>query len=113
MLELIALIILLGSMAGIAIIIFRKMPVLSSLPESPESVGFIARLKKKASRLNPLKNFSYEIFLQKVLTKLRILSLKADNKTFNWLQALRKRQQKNGIVKKDNYWEKIKKEIKK
>jgi len=69
----------------------------------------ISRFKKKVKELNPLKNFSFEIFLQKWLTRIRILSLKVDNLTFNWLKKLREKQKK----KLDDYWEKIKGEIKK
>jgi len=115
MVELIATVILIFSLLGIVIIIFRKIPVLLTLPEITVSQEekLIPKLKRKIKELNPLKNFSYEIFLQKALTKIRILSLKADNKTFNWLQRLREKYQKKKTEKKDNYWEEIKKEIKK
>lgn len=69
----------------------------------------ISRFKKKVKELNPLKNFSFEIFLQKWIARIRILSLKVDNLTFNWLKKLREKQKK----KLDDYWEKIKGEIKK
>ena len=70
-------------------------------------------MKERLKKLNPFRNFSYEIFLQKILTKIRILSLRTDNKTFNWLQKLREKNQKKKIEKEDNYWEEVKKEIKK
>jgi len=114
MIELIAIIILVCSLIGMGVILFRKIPVLLTLPEIlPQKESLISKMKKKIKELNPFKNFSYEIFLQKILTKVRILSLKADNKTFNWLQRLREKYQQKKTEKKDNYWEEIKKEIKK
>ena len=114
MAELIATIILIFSFFGMGVIVFKKIPVLLTLPEIlPQKESFISKLKERLKKLNPFRNFSYEIFLQKILTKIRILSLKTDNKTFNWLQKLREKYQKNKIEKKDNYWEEVKKEIKK
>jgi hypothetical protein len=114
MAELIAIIILVCSLIGMGVIVFRKIPILLTLPEDlPQKESFISKLKERLKKLNPFRNFSYEIFLQKVLTKIRILSLKADNKTFNWLQKLREKYKKTKIEEKDNYWEEVKKEIKK
>jgi len=112
--ELIAKIIFTGSTLGLTGIILRKIPALITLPEiTVEEESLYLRLKRKTKEINPLKNFSYEIFLQKILTKIRILSLKTDWKTFNWLQKLREKNQKKKIEKEDNYWEEVKKEIKK
>ncbi|MEM4188766.1 MAG: hypothetical protein QXN56_06465 [Candidatus Hadarchaeum sp.] len=49
--------------------------------------------------------------MQKILTKIRILSLKTDNKIFNWLQKLREDYKKKKIKKIENekFWEEIKK----
>ena len=110
--ELVAIIILFGSFLGMAVIISRKIPVLAELPEVPARAirkDTLSKLKEKIKVLNPFKSFSYEIFLQKLLSKIRILSLKTDNKTFNWLQKLRERAQKKKTEKSDTYWEEIKK----
>ncbi|MFN4160896.1 MAG: hypothetical protein ACK4FW_02765, partial [Stenotrophomonas sp.] len=61
----------------------------------------------KLKEVNPFKNFSFDIFLQKMIFKVRILSLKVDNLTFNWLRKLREKYLQK--KKKDNYWEEIKK----
>jgi len=112
--ELIAKIIFAGSILGLAGIILRKIPVLITFPEiTLEEESLSLRLKRKIKEINPLKNFSYEIFLQKTLTKIRILILKTDNKTFNWLQKLREKNQKKKIEKEDNYWEEIQKSTRK
>jgi len=109
--ETIALIIFSGSLIGMAVIIFRKIPALVELPEILPQKGereLFPKLKEKIKILNPFKFFSYEIFLQKILSKIRILSLKTENKTFNWLKQLRTKAK----IRKNldaNYWEEIKK----
>ena len=112
MLELIATIILIGSLLGIGIIIYKKLPLLLELPKTvPAQSDWKERLAG-VKDLSPLKDFSSEIFLQKILSKVRILTLKTDTKTSTWLQRLRERSQKNKIKEEDNYWEKVKKSTK-
>jgi len=112
MLELIATIILTGSLLAIGIIIYRKLPLLSELPETaPAQSNWKERLAE-VKDLSPLKDFSSEVFLQKILSKIRILTLKTDTKTSTWLQELREKSQKNKIKEEDNYWEKVKKSTK-
>ncbi|MDI6603314.1 MAG: hypothetical protein QME57_04410 [Patescibacteria group bacterium] len=113
MLELIATIILICSLLGMGVIIFRKIPVLVNLSEVLPEKGepFSSKLKKKIKEFNPLKNFSYEVFLQKLIFRIRILTLKTDNQTFNWLQKLRERIKKKKL-ENDNYWEELKKATK-
>jgi len=111
--SLIATIFLFGSLIGIGVMVFRKIPILLTLPEAAlEKEGLISRLKKEILKLNPFKNFSLEIFLQKTLSKIRILTLKAENKTGSWLQKLREKAQKKKIQENDNYWQEIKKSTK-
>jgi len=80
-------------------IIGKKIPALSQLPENAgrDQEGYLLKLKKKAQEVNPLKGTKPEIFLQKLLSKVRILSLKTDNKAMDWIQTLGKR-----IEKKNN-----------
>lgn len=111
MLELIITIILIGSILGMAMIIYRKIPVLVELPEIVEGKikeNFLLRLKNKILSFSPLKNFSFEIFLQKIISKVRILTLKIESKTAYWLQQLREKSQKKKSLEKDNYWQKLK-----
>ena len=110
--ELAALIILFGSLLGMGAIIVRKIPVLVGLPEvikKPSGEPFWLKLNRKIKNIPGFKSFSYEIFLQKLLSKIRILSLKTDNKTFNWLQKLREKSKRKKIKENDNYWEELKK----
>lgn len=111
MIVLIATIILGISFLGIIWILFRKIPVLLSLPVAPAKESFFFKRFQKIKKINPFKNFSYEIFLQKILSKIRILSLRAENKTSGWLQKLRQKSQnkKEKENNNDNYWEELKK----
>jgi len=169
MVELIALSILLVSLAGIGLMLYRKVPVLVDIPEEtispfnwqdlfskmrtrtlPAIKHFFERIsgipiiktlmsklkdsswlkslikKTKDSdllkkiketsfvkKLTPSKSFSLEIFLQKILSKTRVLVLKMDHKTSTWLQTLRERAKKRTFLKKDDYWQKLKKITKK
>jgi len=109
--NLVAIIVSLLGLAGVLVIVLRKIPVLLSLPKTPLIKGenrLLARLKEKAKEYNPLKKFSYELFLQKLISRVRILILKTENKTFNWLQHLKKKQREKQLGE-DNYWEEVKK----
>ena len=113
MIELIFLIILICSLAVIGVILFRKIPLLLELSETvPFYFSWRAFLPKIKNSL-PFKEFSAEIFLQKILSKIRILTLKTDSKTSSWLQKLRARSQKKKFEEDDNYWKDIKKSTKK
>lgn len=102
------------SFLGLGVLIWRKIPILLTLEKPPEKQkNFLKFLKEKILLFNPFKNFSLEIFLQKILVKIRILTLKVDYKIFNLLKKLRDSSQKKKELKVDNYWDKIKKEIKK
>lgn len=114
--ELTLIAILFSSLAGLFFIVFRKIPVLAGLPrtvEKPSRKPLLSLFKERIKSIPALKSFSFELFLQKIISKIRILFLKADNKTSNWLQRLRERHQKRKTEKSDNYWEEIKKSTKK
>lgn len=114
--EIVAIIILVGSLIGIGVILFRKIPVLVKLPDYSSSnvliffpVKWCKNLKEKIKNISFFKSFSSEIFLQKILSKIRILSLKVENKIAFWLQKLRERSLKKKNLENDNYWEELKK----
>ena len=115
MANLIALIIFFISLTGILIIIFRKISVLAELlPQEIENPGIFKKVKNKI-RINEFtKAFSSkEILLQKILSKFKILTLKTENKTSNWLTKLRQRSLKKKDKKEftGNYWKKLKKKL--
>ncbi len=114
MIETLAIFILIISILGISVIIFQKIPLLLRIPEIPASSFSLKRSVDKLKDKLPFKNFSLELFLQKILSKIRILTLKTDNKTSTWLTKLRKRAiKKKKSVEDDNYWQEIKKSTKK
>ena len=99
--EFIAQIVFVFSFLGVIIILFQKIPVLAELPKVVEESQ---RKRKK---------IQYNLLLQKLLARVRILTLKTDNKTQNWIQKLREKSQKKKFQQDDNYWEKIRKSTKK
>jgi hypothetical protein len=107
MAEIISLLILLIGIIGMAVIALRKIPILANLPLE-NGKGFwpalISQLKEKI-----FKDFSFELLLHKLLSKIRILALRTENKISHWLLELRQKK----IEKKNNfsedYWDKLKK----
>jgi len=110
--NLIAQVILFCSSIGLGQMIFRKMSILSGLPETAEikkDEKLFIRLQKEIKEKNPLKEIQYEDLLRKALKKVRILFLKTDNKIFGWTQKLKENSQKKKIREDGNYWDRIKK----
>ena len=112
MVGLVTLIILICSLVGMGVMVFRKMPLLL---ESSAVAPFQFNWKElliKIKNFLPFRDFSFEIFLQKILSKIRILTLKTDSQTSSWLQKLREKARKKKFGENDKYWEEIKKSTK-
>lgn len=113
--EAILIIVSLGSFLVVAAMFFRKAQVLAELSEVREGRvkdGLLSRIKDRIKNSHRFQSFSFEIFLQKILSKIRILTLKTESKTSNLLQKLRENaQKKNGGG--ENYWEDLKNSAKK
>jgi len=107
--ETISLAVLVISFLGLVIFIYRKIPVLAnlSLENAAAENGIFPRIKNRVKNLPGVKSLSGEVFLQKIVSQARVLSLKADHKTANWLKALRQKTQKKKL-EDDNYWQEIK-----
>jgi hypothetical protein len=113
MTELILLIILLASLVGMGVILYRKMPALAKLPETSDSLPPLSEIiqkakektKEEAKKLPGVGKFDHELYLQKILSKIRILTLKTENKTGIWLEKLRS---KRNSPDKDDYWQELK-----
>jgi hypothetical protein len=114
MLEQFAAIIFFIGFIGMFVIIFRKIPILAELPTQArqkdssvreEKLKILRTIKEKTG----IKLFSSEILLQKMLSKIRILTLKTDNKTSAWLTKLRQKSIKKKNNFSDNYWQNLKK----
>ena len=111
MIELILTVLLVGSLAGIGVILYRKIPLLVKLPGIPLNwqSDFLLKIKKGVKRLPGAETLNYELYLQKVLSRVRVLTLKTENKTSNWLERLRQKNNQKNNRKPDNYWEELKK----
>jgi hypothetical protein len=106
MLITIAIIFFVLSVSGMAILAYRKgSEVAMFVPNPDPEPSTIINLKNKlGSKLIPS-----ELFWQKFLSKIRILVLKTDNKTSEWMRRLREKSVQNKTKFAENYWEKLKK----
>lgn len=109
MIELFAIVILVIGLIGMGVIIVRKIPVLAELSAQEIGPSSLRNLKKKIRDGRTFKSFSKEILLQKMLSKIRILTLKTENKTGTWLEKLRQKSGKKKSNFSDDYWKKIRK----
>src|SRR4030042_2848074 len=110
--EKISLIILLFSFLGMAVLCSRKISALSILPAESQGLSgkeLVSGIKSRIKTVPGLRSFSFEILLQKIISQIRILSLKTDHQTFAWLQKLREKNQQKKRLQDDNYWEELKK----
>jgi hypothetical protein len=113
--DIIVLIVLIVSFLGLSVLIFKKVPALKVMPE-PEAIFFKKELKKKikekTKEVIKERSNSFEAGLHKLLSKIRILSLKIDKKMSDWITKLRERslERTKGL---DNYWKEIKASVKK
>ena len=113
MIEVIFSITLVISLTVIGIIIFQKIPLLLKLPKTSPSHFDWRDLFNRLKGSIPIKESSADMLLQKILSKVRVLTLKTENKTSNLLQKLRERSIKKKFGDNDNYWKEIKKSTKK
>jgi len=115
MLELIAIIIFLGSVFGIVVILMRKIPVLAEMPQVAEGQrkeSFTSKIKTGFKNFPIIRDIYSGILLQKTLSKIRVLTLKLESKTAAWLQKIRVKSQTEKDKAKDNYWTEVKNEVK-
>lgn len=96
MIELISLMVFLYSLVGIIVIIYKKIPLLKNMPKA-ETVNFNWKnifSKLQNSSFWEKSYFNINVFLQKTLSKIKILTLKIENKVSLLLQKLREHSQK-------------------
>ena len=109
---LITIIIFLGSLMGMGVILYRKTPALSELPEIQRGLNLKTKILKARDRVKAWRHSKlppFDILLQKILSKIRILSLKAEKKSSLWLQRLREKSAKR--KENDKYWQELKDSI--
>ena len=98
------------SLLGIGFSLFKKIPSLLELsgddfPKWP----IISLLKKGVKSIPGAQKFDYELYLEKILSKVRVLTLKTESKTGNWLVWLRQRRNGHNGHGKSEYWDELKK----
>ena len=113
--ELIASIVLGISFLGLAFLILRKVPELKEMPEPELSFlkkGLRKKIREKTKEVLKENTHTLEGILHKVLSKIRILSLKVDKKVSDWIVKLRSRslERTKGL---DSYWKEITASVKK
>jgi len=113
--ELIPLIVLILSFLGLIFLILKKVPELKQMPE-PE-LSFLKkdlrkRIKDKTKEVLKENSNTLEGVLHKLLSKIRILSLRVDKRVSDWIIKLRNRslERTKGL---DNYWKGIRSSVKK
>jgi len=108
MVEIIALIILIGSFAGMALIACRKIPVLVALPLRGNIIPRIfVSLKARIKNNETIRSFSAETILQRYLSKIMVFMLKIENKIGEWLMRSRQRNIEKKKKFPGDYWQKI------
>jgi hypothetical protein len=109
MAEVILSILLFIGLAGTVLVIMRKVSVLSELPDDyVPGDPLVVRLKRQVGNLPGSEALDYEVHLQKVLSKVRVLTMRTEQKTGSWLEKLRQKSNRKKS-RKDNYWEELKK----
>jgi hypothetical protein len=96
MIENLFIVFLIASLIVIITIFWKKIPILTQLPEkkSRSWKQVFGQVKKRIKNIPFFKNFSWNGILLKALSKIRILVLKIENKIGCCLHNLRKKSQK-------------------
>ena len=112
MYDIIALIVLIGSLAGLVVILFRKIPILAemSLEQAAKPMVF-TRIRSRIKDNRFVKIFSGYVILHKILSKFRIFILKIENMTSELLRRLRQRAIENKKTFGDDYWLKLRSKL--
>jgi hypothetical protein len=105
--EIIALIIFLIGFIGTLVVIRRKIPVLANLvvEEVEPKMKPLEEIKEKIRRNG---SFSLRRFLERTLSKFRIITLKTENKTSNLLSKLRQKSIEEKNKFSEDYWKRVK-----
>lgn len=118
MIELIASIILVVSLLGISVIVIRKIPLLREMEIGETSPDFsfpaIKQRIQQGLTAKAEKFFQldfWDVLLQKVVSKVRVFSLKLETKCSYLLEKTRERSKREKESKK--YWEKMTRIVKK
>jgi len=113
MLELFLIIILFIGLFGMGVIVYRKIPLLRELPDSsgeiPQVSQVFQKVKERSSeeitKITEPGKINRDLYLQKILSKVRVLTLKTENKTALWLERLRRKKNNHN---RNDYWQELK-----
>lgn len=95
--EIIALIVMIFSFLGMAVLVVRKIPTIVHLPNNPNFIPgseLKERFTKEAKDVIKKKYFGVQVLLQKILSKIRIAILRLDNKIFVLNHKLKEKSKK-------------------
>jgi hypothetical protein len=99
------------SFLGILGIFLKNYQKILALPEKKLELTFWKFYKKIKNRTKELKFFQrtfWETYLEKSLTKTRILILKVENFLYQRTQKLKEKKRKEKEIPKISFWKKIK-----
>lgn len=117
MVELITQILFVLSGGVLLLMVVRKIPALVELEETIPNWSLREESIPKSSserRFGWVKFPSYKKLLHKVLSKIRVLSLRVERKTTTLLNTLREESKKKQEIETDDeYWEELKKTTRK
>ena len=102
--QFINLLIALGSLGGIAFILYRKIPLLLELTSE--------KTKEQSSIVSLMKAAATEKILDKTLAKARTLASKTEARTGEWLEKLRKKSDQRKEEFGESYWDQLRKKSK-
>ncbi|MBU2545375.1 hypothetical protein KKC65_02920 [Patescibacteria group bacterium] len=108
MLEILFILILLGSATAMAVMMFVKIPALVKLNPSADGRKSDSFQNIKERSRSILKLFSKERLLYKFLSSFKVLILKTEKKTSTLLANLRQKSIDEKNKFSDDYWKKLK-----
>jgi len=104
MFEITFIIILFIGLIGMSVMLFLKVPALVNLKlEGPSS---IQKIKQKGQGI--IKSLSRERLLHKLLSQIRVWTLRTENKVTISLSNLREKSKENKVKFSSDYWKKLK-----
>lgn len=110
--EIIALSFLIGSLTGMAVVVFKKIPELKKIEAGSVSIfsstwerWSLLKTKLRDWRKRSLELFSWDIIIQKILSQIRIAALRVERRCGEWLSKARERTRRE--KEREAYWRKL------
>ncbi|GEM_PF-2172575 len=100
------------SFLGILIIFFKNYQKIINLPERKIELKFkkfFEKIKNRAGEIEFFQKNFWEKYLEKNLTKIRILLLKSENFVSKKIQKLKEKKKEEKEIPKISFWKKIRK----